>query len=153
MLTTSNQHQSAIDRCHQGAHSRIKRREQLVMISRPLVSVVDDDESVRESMPDLLKEFGYPAQAFSSAEAFLASDYVDQTRCLILDVAMPGMTGPDLQQELIRRHKVIPIIFITADRDTALRQRLIEQGAEECLFKPFSDTALVEAVHSVLRPK
>ncbi|MGH9539666.1 MAG: response regulator [Terriglobales bacterium] len=123
------------------------------MISRPLVSVVDDDESVRESMPDLLREFGYSAQAFSSAAAFLASDYVDQTGCLILDVAMPGMTGPDLQQELMRRRKVIPIIFITADRDTALRQRLIEQGAEECLFKPFSDTALVEAVHAALRPK
>ena len=123
------------------------------MISRPLVSVVDDNESVRESMPDLLREFGYSAQAFSSADAFLASDYVDQTRCLILDVAMPGMTGPDLQQQLMRRRKVIPIIFITADRDPALRQRLIEQGAEECLFKPFSDTALVEAVHSVLRPK
>jgi FixJ family two-component response regulator len=123
------------------------------MISRPLVSVVDDNESVRESMPDLLREFGYSAQAFSSAAAFLASDCVDQTRCLILDVAMPGMTGPDLQQELMRRRKVIPIIFITADRDPALRQRLIERGAEECLFKPFSDTALVEAVHSVLRPK
>ena len=123
------------------------------MISRPLVSVVDDDESVRESMPDLLREFGYPAQAFSSAEAFLTSDQVDQTRCLILDVTMPGMTGPDLQQELMRRHKAIPIIFITADRDTALRQRLIEQGAAECLFKPFSDAALVEAVHSVLRSK
>jgi FixJ family two-component response regulator len=123
------------------------------MISRPLVSVVDDDESVRESMPDLLREFGYSAQAFSSAAAFLASDYVDQTGCLILDVAMPGMTGPDLEQELMRRRKVIPIIFITADRDTALRQRLIEQGAEECLFKPFSDTALVEAVHAALRPK
>jgi len=123
------------------------------MISRPLVSVVDDDESVRESMPDLLREFGYSAQAFSSAKEFIASDYVDQTRCLILDVAMPGMTGPDLQQELMRRRKVIPIIFITADRDPALRQRLIEQGAKECLFKPFSDTALDEAVHSALRPK
>ena len=123
------------------------------MISRPLVSVVDDDESVRESMPDLLWELGYPVQAFSSAEAFLASDYFDQTRCLILDVAMPGTTGPDLQQQLMRRRKVIPIIFITADRDPALRQRLIAQGAKECLFKPFSDTALVEAVDAVLWPK
>ena len=124
-----------------------------MIISRPLVSVVDDDESVRESMPDLLKEFGYSTQAFSSAEAFLASGYVDQTRCLILDVAMPGMTGPDLQRELMRRRKAIPTIFITADRDTALRQRLIEQGAAECLFKPFSDSALVEAVNSALHPK
>ena len=99
MFTTSKQHQIAIDPCHQGEHPRVKEREQPAMISRPLVSVVDDDESVRESMPDLLREFGYSAQAFSSADAFLASDQVDQTRCLILDVAMPGTTGPDLQQE------------------------------------------------------
>ena len=139
MLTTSNQHQSAIDRCHQSAHSRIKGREQLVMIRRPLVSVVDDDESVRESMPDLLREFGYSAQAFSSAEAFLASDYVDQTRCLVLDIAMPGMTGPDLQRELKLRRKEIPIVFITAHRDETVRPRVLEQGAVECLFKPFSE--------------
>jgi FixJ family two-component response regulator len=117
------------------------------------VSVVDDDGSVRESLPDLLKQFGFAARAFSSAEAFLASDCIDQTRCLLLDVAMPGMTGPDLQQELIRRRQAIPIIFITADRDMTIRQRLIEQGAVECLFKPFGDTALLEAVNSALHPK
>jgi len=117
------------------------------------VSVVDDDGSVRESLPDLLKQFGFAARAFSSAEEFLASDCIDQTRCLLLDVAMPGMTGPDLQQELIRRRQAIPIIFITADRDMIIRQRLIEQGAVECLFKPFSDTALLEAVNSALHPK
>ena len=118
-----------------------------------LVSVVDDDEAVRESLPDLLKQFGFAARAFSSAEEFLASDCVDQTRCLLLDVAMPGLTGPDLQQELIRRRQAIPIIFITADRDMIVRQRLIEQGAVECLFKPFSDTTLLEAVNSALHPK
>ena len=123
------------------------------MISRPLVSVVDDDESVRESMPDLLREFGFSAEAFSSAEAFLASDCVDRTRCLLLDVGLPGMTGPDLQQELRRRQQGIPIIFITADRNMIFRQRLIEQGAGECLFKPFSDTTLLEVVNSALRPK
>jgi FixJ family two-component response regulator len=122
-------------------------------IDRILVSVVDDDESVRESLPDLLKQFGFAARAFSSAEGFLASDCVDQTRCLLLDVAMPGMTGPDLQQELIRRRQAIPIIFITADRDMTVRQRLIEYGAVECLFKPFSDTVLLEAVNSALHPK
>ncbi len=116
----------------------------------PLVSVVDDDESIRESLPDLLKQFGFTARAFSSAEEFLASNCVDQTRCLILDVAMPGMTGPDLQRELMRRRKAIPIIFITADRDTMVRQRLIEQGAVECLFKPFSDPALLEALNVAL---
>jgi len=118
-----------------------------------LVSVVDDDESVRESLPDLLKQFGFAARAFSSAEQFLASDCVGQTRCLLLDVAMPGMTGPDLQQQLLRRRQAIPIIFITADRDMIVRQRLIEQGAVECLFKPFSDTTLLEAVNSALHPK
>ena len=154
MLTTSNQHQGAIDQCHLGAHSRIKGPEQLVMISRPLVSVVDDDESVRESMPDLLREFGYPAQTFSSAEAFLASDYVDQTRCLILDVSMsPGMSGPDLQRELSRRGREIPIIFITAQKGETVRPRLLEQGAIECLIKPFSDTALLQALKSALHPK
>ena len=63
------------------------------------MSVVDDDESVRESLPDLLRQFGFAAQAFSSAEAFLASDVLNQTRCLILDIAMPGMSGTELQQE------------------------------------------------------
>jgi len=115
----------------------------------PLVSIVDDDESIR----DLLKQLGFAARAFSSAEEFLASDCIDQTRCLLLDVAMPGVTGPDLQQELRQRRQSIPIIFITADRDMLVRQRLIEQGAVECLFKPFSDTALLEAVNSALHPK
>ena len=81
-----------------------------------LVSVVDDDESVRESLPDLLRQFGFAARAFSSAEAFLASEVVSETSCLILDVAMPGMSGPDLQLELIRRRQEIPIVFITAQR-------------------------------------
>jgi FixJ family two-component response regulator len=117
---------------------------------RPLVSVVDDDESIRESLPDLLKEFGFAARAFSSAEAFLASDYVDQTRCLILDIAMPGMTGPDLQLELKNRRQDIPIVFITAHKDDVVRPRMIEQGAVDCLFKPFSDTALLEALNAAL---
>ena len=118
---------------------------------RPLVSVVDDDESVRESLPDLLREFGFATRTFSSAQEFLASDCVGQTRCLMLDVAMPGMTGPELQQELIRRRQAIPTIFITANRDKTLRQRLLEQGAVECLFKPFSDTALLDALNAALR--
>jgi FixJ family two-component response regulator len=115
-----------------------------------LVSVVDDDESVRESLPDLLKEFGFAARAFSSAEDFLASDCVGQTRCLILDIAMPGMTGPGLQQELKLRRQEIPIVFITAQRDAAVRSRMLEQGAVESLFKPFSDTALLQALNVAL---
>lgn len=121
------------------------------MVIRSLVSVVDDDESVRESLPDLLREFGFAVQAFSSAEAFLASDWVSQTRCLILDIAMPGMTGPDLQKELMLRRQEIPIVFITAHRDETVRPRVLEQGAVECLFKPFSDTALLAAVNAALQ--
>ena len=121
------------------------------MANRSLVSVVDDDESVRESLPDLLREFGFAAQAFSSAEDFLASESVDFTKCLILDIAMPGMSGPELQLELARRGQTIPIIFITAHADKSVRPRLLEQGAVECLFKPFSDTALLEALNAALR--
>ena len=111
------------------------------------MSVVDDDESVRESLPDLLREFGYAVQAFSSAEAFLASDCVGQTTCLILDVVMPpGMSGPDLQRELKLRGQKIPIIFITAQGDKTIRPRVLAEGTVECLFKPFSDTVLREAL-------
>jgi len=120
-------------------------------VVKPLVSVVDDDESVRESLPDLLKEFGFRANAFSSAQEFLQSDSIGKTRCLILDVAMPGMTGPELHRELVRRGQPIPTIFITAHKDEAVRPRLIEQGAVDCLFKPFSDAALQAALTSALR--
>ena len=120
------------------------------MVIRSLVSVVDDDESVRESLPDLLRELGFAVQAFSSAEEFLASDYIGWTRCLILDIAMPGMTGPDLQRELTLRGQEIPIVFITAHRDETVRPRVLEQGAVECLFKPFSEAALLEALNAAL---
>jgi len=121
------------------------------MGKRSLVSVVDDDESVRESLPDMLRQLGFAAQAFSSAEAFLASEVVGETRCLILDVAMPGMSGPDLQQELTRRHQQIPIVFITAHEDATIRPRLLARGAVECLFKPFSETALLDALNTAVR--
>jgi FixJ family two-component response regulator len=116
-----------------------------------LVSVVDDDESVRESLPDLIRQFGFCARAFSSAEAFLASDSFSETRCLVLDIAMPGMSGPDLQQELIRRRQEIPIVFITGTGDHTARLRVLAQGAVECLSKPFSDTALHDALNAALR--
>jgi FixJ family two-component response regulator len=120
------------------------------MIQRSLVAVVDDDESVRESLPDLLRQFGFAAQAFSSAEAFLASEFLSQTDCLILDIAMAGMSGPELQQELTRRRQAIPIVFITANGDRAVRPRLLALGASECLFKPFSDDAVLEALTRAL---
>ncbi len=118
---------------------------------RSLVSVVDDDESVRESLPDLLRELGFAAEAFSSAEQFLASDSVAQTRCLILDIAMPGMNGPDLARELTLRRQEIPIVFITAHGDETVRPRMLEQGAVECLFKPFSETAILAAISAAER--
>ena len=115
-----------------------------------LVSLVDDDESVLESLPDLLKEFGFAVKAFSSAEEFLASDSVSATKCLILDIALPGMTGPDLQRELILRRQEIPIVFITADEDETIRLRMLEQGAVDCLFKPVSEATLLKALDRAL---
>jgi len=117
---------------------------------RPLLSIVDDDESVRESLPDLLAEFGFTTRAFSSAQEFLSSGCVDDTGCLILDIAMPGMSGPELYQELKRRGQEIPTIFITGQRDETIRARLVKQGAIECLLKPLNDEALVAAIRMAL---
>ena len=116
-----------------------------------LVAVVDDDESVRESLPDFLRQVGFVAEAFSSAEAFLASNVVTKTSCLLLDMAMPGMSGPELQEELIRRQQEIPIVFITAQGDVDTRPHLLAQGAVECLSKPFSEAALLDALSAALR--
>jgi FixJ family two-component response regulator len=115
-----------------------------------LVVVVDDDESVRESLPDLLKEFGFEVEAFSSAREFLASEVLTSVDCLILDIAMPEMNGPELQRELKRRGHDIPIVFITAQVDEKIRERVLEEGAAECLFKPFSPTALLSALDAAL---
>jgi len=116
-------------------------------IQEPLVVVVvDDDESVRESLPDLLMEFGFKVLAFSSADEFLSSDSIDRTQCLVLDMVMPGMTGLDLQSELKNRGRKIPIIFITAQKDEVIRKRVLDQGAVDVLLKPFSDTALRKAL-------
>jgi FixJ family two-component response regulator len=131
----------------------LRRTEISMMNSDLVVSIVDDDESVRESLPDLLEMFGLASQTFSSAEEFLAQDGISRSKCLILDVAMPGMRGPDLQKELNRRKIKVPIIFITGLRDEALRSQLIAQGAVACLTKPFSDSAMLEALHCALQAK
>lgn len=115
-----------------------------------LLCVVDDDEMLRESLPDLLRECGFAARAFSSGSEFLASDYVDKTKCLILDVAMPRMSGLDLQKELKRRGQAIPIIFITAQKDEEVRKQALKQGAVKFLYKPFSDGDLLDAVNAAL---
>ena len=120
------------------------------MAERPTVAVVDDDESVRESLFHLLKALGFTARAFQSAEEFLASGFLPEAECLILDVAMRGMSGPQLQAELKGLGSEIPIIFITAGSDQSLRQSLLAQGAVDCLVKPFSDTVLLEALNRAL---
>jgi FixJ family two-component response regulator len=134
------------------AHSSVMECHQEGSVAeRPLLSVVDDDESVRESLPDLLREFGFAAQAFSSAEEFLASGSIDETSCLILDIAMPGMSGPELYEELKRRRRKIPTVFITGQRDETIRARLLQECAAGFLLKPFSDTALLAAVQTALQ--
>jgi FixJ family two-component response regulator len=133
-----------------GAHGFDTGTEGFLTVARTLVSVVDDDESVRESLPDLLSSFGFDVRAFSSAEEFLASECVAETHCLVADIAMPGMTGPELQQVLKRRRPELPIIFITGHGDDTVRPQMLELGAVECLFKPFSETALLAAIHLAL---
>ncbi|MFL5481971.1 MAG: response regulator [Gemmatimonadaceae bacterium] len=120
------------------------------MPARPLVSVVDDDESVRESLPDLLRELGFEARTFSSAEEFLDSESIDQTQCLLLDIAMPGMSGPELHLELVRQQRLIPVVFITANPAENIRPQLLQAGAVDYLTKPFSEAALFDAVTSAL---
>ena len=118
---------------------------------RFLVAVVDDDESVREALPDLLGQVGYATQAFGSAEEFLHSGDLVRIGCLVLDIAMPGMSGPELHQELRRRGRAIPVVFITATADETVRPRLLAQGAVDCLFKPFSEAALLSAISAAQR--
>jgi FixJ family two-component response regulator len=145
------QYLGPIDAVSRQAHRcLVKSLDEESAIRRPLVAVIDDDESVRESLPDLLVEFGFRSKVFSSAEEFLASDTVGQMKCLVLDVAMPGMTGLDLQQELKVRGHNIPTVFITAQKDETVRKRALQGGAVGFLLKPFSDTALQRALSTAL---
>ncbi|WP_253278137.1 response regulator [Variovorax paradoxus] len=123
----------------------------MMAVVRSLISVVDDDQSVRESLPDLLNEFGFAVETFASAEEFLASGFIDKTHCLILDVTMPGISGLELQRELRLRGHAVPIVFITAHADESIRPLMIEQGAVDCLFKPFSESALLDALNTALQ--
>lgn len=147
MMSEGKQYQSTMDALPAAEHCCVMQQERR-SIEPLLVAVVDDDEAVRESLPDLLREFGWAARAFASAEEFLSSDCLNQIRCLILDIAMPGMSGPELQQELKLRRREIPIVFITAQGDETIRARVLEQGAVGFLLKPFSDTALLDAVNA-----
>lgn len=121
------------------------------MKPRLCIAVVDDDESVRESLPDLLRELGYDARAFASAEEFLHSGCLGETDCLILDIAMPGVSGPELQRDLVRRGEKVPIVFITAQGDESVRGELRRKGAVEVLLKPYSEQDLGAALDLALR--
>jgi FixJ family two-component response regulator len=116
-----------------------------------LICVIDDDESVRESLPDLLGVLGFQGKGFASAKEFLESGSIRQAQCLLLDVAMPGMSGPELHLQLLQRRDRTPIIFITARADQTVREQLIAQGAVECLFKPFSEQQLRAALAKALQ--
>jgi FixJ family two-component response regulator len=118
--------------------------------TQPLVAVVDDDESVRESLPDLLRQLGFTAKGFASAEELLSFKDLSRTRCLLLDVCMPGISGPELQQELVSRGMRVPIIFITAQVDASVREMLMQRGAAACLLKPFSEQQLRAALDAAL---
>ena len=151
-MLSRNQYQSTMDALHSIPHHFVmKSLKDRSGNERPLLSVVDDDESIRESLPDLIKEFGFAARAFSSAEEFLSSGSADETSCLILDIAMPGMSGPELYQELKRRGEEIPVIFMTGQKDETILARVLEQDAAGLLLKPFSDAALLAAIKTALQ--
>lgn len=139
-----------LQQCSQFRATGCATLEDVVSVAPPLVTVVDDDESVRESLPDLLRAFGFAAESFASAAEFLASDAAGRTDCLLLDIAMPGMTGLELQRELTRGRQAIPIVFITALGDEHLRSRALAQGAVACLPKPFGEAALLHALEAAL---
>ena len=122
-----------------------------LMRNLPLVVIVDDDESVRESLPDLVRELGCAARAFASAEEFLGSDAVLHAKCLILDIGLPGMSGPDLQRELIRRGYTTPTIFITGRSDRSIPPGLLQEERIARLIKPFSEKDLQAALDAALR--
>jgi FixJ family two-component response regulator len=115
-----------------------------------MIAVVDDDESVREAVAGLLKSFGYRTVAFERAEDFLNSNDLDNTACLIADVQMPGMTGPDLQLRLVTSGKPIPTILITAYPDQTMRARALQNGVKCYLAKPFRDEELLSCIRSAI---
>lgn len=116
----------------------------------PSISIVDDDESIRESLESLLKSMGFGVSLFAGAEEFLEARAVEGTDCLILDVRLGGMSGPELQHKLVESQSKVPIIFITAHGTEALRERVMADGAVDCLLKPFSDDRLLAAVESAV---
>jgi FixJ family two-component response regulator len=120
------------------------------MSTAPLISIVDDDDSLRNSLNNLIRSVGFRAQGFSSAEAFLNSNQVPDTACLILDVRMPGMNGLELQRQLVAANCRIPIVFITSHGDDDARAQALKAGAVDFLYKPFREETLLKAIDSAL---
>jgi FixJ family two-component response regulator len=128
-----------------------KKRKLAAFVNRR-VSIVDDNQSVRDAVRSLLRSVGLSVDVFASAEEFLNSEQLNETACMILDVRMPGMNGTALQQQLAAHNYRIPIIFITAyDDDEEMRVRVMQLGAVDLLRKPFSDRALLDAIHKGLQ--
>jgi FixJ family two-component response regulator len=131
-----------------------RRRNTVMFVSvppPPMISIIDDDESVREALWGLVRSVGYAVSTFASAEEFVNSDQVGKADCLILDVAMPGMGGIELQRRLVAGDSRVPVIFITAHEDEEIRSQALRNGAEAFLIKPFSEDALLDAIQGALR--
>lgn len=122
------------------------------MTRPPVISIVDDDEEVRAATAGLIRALGYRARAYGSAEAFLDSADAEESDCLILDVQMPGMSGPELQQALLRSAKLVPIVFMTAFADARLRADVLAAGAVDMLAKPCDGKAIVDSIEAALAP-
>ena len=120
------------------------------MSETALISIVDDDESMREAIQSLLRSVGFRAKTFASGEQFLQSEQIEHTACLILDVRMPGMSGLELQRRLMATQCRIPIVFVTAHGDEEARSRALQEGAVDFLLKPFSEEALLNAIQAAL---
>jgi len=127
-----------------------KRTGESQVSETALISIVDDDESMREAIQSLLRSVGFRAKTFASGEQFLQSDQIENTACLILDVRMPGMSGLDLQRRLMATECRIPIVFVTAHGEEEARSRALQEGAVDFLLKPFSEEALLNAIQAAL---
>ena len=123
------------------------------MSPTPLITIIDDDDEVRIATSALVRSLGYQARAYASAEAFLASDDCGASDCLIVDVQMPGMSGPQLQKTLMARPRPAPMVFITAFPDAAARERVMAAGAVVILGKPCEGKALVDSIEAALAPR
>jgi len=139
-------YEGIIERCRNSHYVRS-------VANPPLISIVDDDESVREALWGLVRSVGFAVSTFASAEEFVKSDQLGTADCLILDVCMPGMSGIELQRQLVAGHSEVPVIFITAHEDEGMRTQALNGGAEAVLIKPFSEEALLNAIQAALRPQ